>query len=434
MINLKREHSGEPISGWRSWYSLLLLCGLYTLNSIDRNVASITAKALKREFRLSDTELGAMVGLAYALPFALGGVAVGAVVERTHRGRLIAGLLAIWSALTFVSGLTSSFAQLVCARVGVAASEAGASPTAMSLIMDLFPKNRRSRALSVYYFSTPVGLFVGFALGGLVLAQFGWRAAFFVAGAPGLLLALVILATFKEPPLGAYAEAADLEAVAQRSRLSEALQALWTRKTLLYLLLAAMIQTTAQSAVGAFLAPFFIRIAHVPVREAGLWVSVALGIGAAVGMLIGGVMGDVLAKRSPGLSIGVVGFAMIGAGGCALMAFASAEALSIVAWAGVFSVLLALYYGPTYATYMSLAPLAHRGALGALIVVLNSLVGYGLGPPLVGALSDLIARQGIAESLRWALSAVVCLYFVAALFFLAASRTAGRDAKAAAAG
>jgi MFS family permease len=83
---------------------------------------------------------------------------------------------------------------------------------------------------------------------------------------------------------------------------------------------------------------------------------------------------------------------------------------------------------------MSLAPLAHRGALGALIVVLNSLVGYGLGPPLVGALSDLIARQGIAESLRWALSAVVCLYFVAALFFLAASRTAGRDAKAAAAG
>jgi predicted MFS family arabinose efflux permease len=295
----------------------------------------------------------------------------------------------------------------------------------MSLITDLFPKLQRSTALGWFYFSTPMGLAAGFAIGGIVVAEFGWRAAFFVAGAPGLLLSLLILLTVKEPKRGAFDE--EPAAALGRSSVSALLQLFRERPTMVFLGLAAMIQTTAQAAVGAFFAPFLIRIHHVPIAQVGLLAAVALGGGAAIGMPLGGWMGDRLAKASAAAPARFVTLMMLIAGPTAMLAFGAPTPILSAGLVGVYSVLLATYYGTTYSTYLSIAPANLRGAAGAVLVVGNTLVGYGLGPPAAGVLSDLFTHAGAAQPLRWALTAVVSLYFVSASLFFAASRTIGRD-------
>lgn len=407
------------------WYTLAILTGLYTLNSIDRNVVSIVAEPIKNEHHLGDSQIGLLIGLAYAVSFAVAGIPLGLLVDRVNRTRFAAAILLVWSSLTFFSGLAQSFTQLLIARIGLAAAESGASPTCLSLITDLFPKNRRSTALGWFYFSTPMGLAAGFAVGGLVAAHYGWRAAFFVAGAPGFLLALLLLFTVKEPKRGAF-EAAQTPSLANTS-LVGLLAMFRERRTMLFLALAAMTLTTAQSAIGAFLAPLLIRTHHVPIAQAGLMVATAFGGGAAVGMLVGGWLGDKLSSISPTRSVLFVSCTIGLTGPIAMVALNAPSAGMTTALMIVYSVLLATYYGTTYSSYLSLAPASMRGGAAALLTVGNNLVGYGLGPPAAGFLSDAFARAGYAHPLQAAVTILAGLYLLAASLFFVASRTMKRD-------
>src|SRR6185436_5629951 len=148
---------------------------------------------IKREFGLSDGQLGLLTGLAFAISYSVAGIPLGLLADRVARKRLLSGLVAVWSGLTFLSGIATSTLTLALARIGVGASESGASPASMSLITDYFPKERRGLAMALFYMSTPIGTSLAFAIGGAVEANYGWRAAFFVAGGPGLLLSLIIL-------------------------------------------------------------------------------------------------------------------------------------------------------------------------------------------------------------------------------------------------
>jgi predicted MFS family arabinose efflux permease len=407
------------------WYALALLTALYTLNSIDRNVISIVAEPIKAEHHLSDSQVGLLIGLVYAMSFTVAGLPLGLLVDRVNRVRMAAVVLAVWSTLTFFSGFAQSFGQLVAARIGLAAAESGASPTCMSLIADLFPKEQRSSALGWFYFSTPIGLAAGFAIGGLVVAHFGWRAAFLVAGVPGLLLALLLTLTVREPARGAFER--QETATLQRSSPHALAALLRARPTMLFLMLAAMVQTAAQAGVGAFLAPFLIRVHHVPIAQVGLLVAAALGGGSAIGIPLGGWLGDRLAKGSATRPLRLVALAMALAGPCAMLAFNAPTAVAAAALAGLYSVLLATYYGSTFSTYLSLAPAGMRGAAGALLTVGLTLVGYGLGPPTAGLLSDTFAHAGATQPLRWALTTLMSLYFGSAGLFLLAARTIKRD-------
>jgi predicted MFS family arabinose efflux permease len=415
----------RPAAARSRWYVLALLTALYTLNSIDRNVISIVAEPIKQEHHLSDAAIGVLIGLVYAVSFTLAGLPLGMLVDRVNRTKLVAALLTVWSGLTFFSGLAQSFTQLLLARIGLAAAESGASPACMSLITDLFPRKQRSTALGWFYFSTPLGLAAGFGIGGFMVAEFGWRSAFFVAGAPGLVLALVILLTVREPQRGAF------EKTPPRGEAKASLGALAAmfreRPTMLFLGLAAMAQTVAQAGVGAFVAPFLIRTFHVPISEVGLLAALALGGGAALGMPIGGWLGDRLGRRSARAPVLFVATAMALAGPTAMLAFNMPTAAVATGLLGLYSILLATYYGTTFSTYLSIAPVSMRGSAGAVLAIANSLVGYGLGPSSAGVLSDLYSSAGSAQPLRLALTTLVSLYFLAAGLFLLASRTITRD-------
>ena len=192
----------QPASSRQAYWTLALLTLVYLVHSIDRQVISVVLEPIRHEFHASDKMLG-LIALAYSVLFALACLPAGWLIDRTNRVRLLSGLLAGWSGLTALCGFTASFAMLLLARAGVGAAEAGASPTIMSLISDYFEPRRRALAIGICYTSTAFGVSASFLIGSIVAAAHGWRAAFWVAGAPGLILAASILATLREPTRGA---------------------------------------------------------------------------------------------------------------------------------------------------------------------------------------------------------------------------------------
>lgn len=178
---------------FHSWYTLGLLTLIYLCHAVDRSVISIVLEPLKQEFGISDSQVGILTGLAYATLYALAGIPIGYLIDRRNRRNLLAVLVAVWSACTVACGFAQNYWHLLTARLTVGAAEAGGAPTALSIISDLFPPDRRSTAISIFWVSTALGTAVSFAIGGLVAAEYGWRAAFFVAGLPGLLLVILLL-------------------------------------------------------------------------------------------------------------------------------------------------------------------------------------------------------------------------------------------------
>ena len=193
------EHGIPPAAEGYRKYALGLLLVIYMLNFLDRSVINILAEPIKRELQLSDTQIGAMSGLAFALFYTFLGIVIARASERYSRPWIIAGSLAMWSGFTAVCGLATNFWQMFAARLGVGFGEAGCSPAAHSLIADDTPKEKRSSALAFYAMGTPLGGLLGLAMGGVLSDMFGWRVAFMIAGAPGILFALIAGFTLKEP-------------------------------------------------------------------------------------------------------------------------------------------------------------------------------------------------------------------------------------------
>ena len=182
------------------WYVVSVLLGVYMVHHLDRMVVTLLLDPIGREFQLSDSQLGLLAGLAYAIPFALAGIPLGMLVDRVNRVRLLTVLVTVWSGLTAMAAFATGFWTLLLARVGVAAAESGATPTNVSIISDQLPATRRATALGVYYMGPSLGTIVGFSVAGAVATSYGWRAGFLVAGLPGLLLALLLWRTVREPP------------------------------------------------------------------------------------------------------------------------------------------------------------------------------------------------------------------------------------------
>lgn len=404
-----------------SYYVLFILALVYMFSTVDRTLISVLAEPIKKEFGLSDGQLGLLTGLAFAISYSIAGIPLGLLGDRVRRTRLLASLVTVWSGLTFLSGMATSALTLTLARIGVGASEAGASPASMSIITDYFPKERRGLALSVFYMSTPIGVALTFSLGGAIAAVHGWQVAYFVAGGPGVILALLIILTVREPVRGRY-DAVDPAATRERYRFRDATRTLLEIRPLLYLLLAAVCVVIAQAGMSAFFSPFLIRIHGMSVAEAGYAIGAVKGPTGIVGLLAGGLVADRLAKRSLDGGIRIVGFLMM------LAAIFAIGTVTVPDWTvaliltGCFNFLNYTYYGATFATYMTLAPVHMRGALAGIFAVALTMIGYGFGPPLAGVSSDLFRILGAAEPLRWALVVTASFFAVAGLVFVAAAR------------
>ncbi len=406
------------------WPTLILLMAVFTVGNIDRALVSVLAEPIKQEFLLSDSQLGLLTGLAFAIPYTLAGIPMGRLIDRSHRVRLVTGMMVVWSGLTAVVAFLQSYISMIAVRAALGVSEAGQAPALTSIASDLVPQEKRGRAIGILYLSTPLGIILGFAFGSLIASHYGWRTAFLVAAAPGFVLALVMWALVREPLRGG------VDVVDQDASETESFSKTFRRDPFLGLLVAACgLAVAGQVGISAFLAPFLVRVHGLEIGEAGILIAATYGVGGLIGIAGGGVLGDWLAKRTGnGDLIGVAIF-NVAAAGFAILATTLASLAAALSALALYAVLCVAYYGPVISAYVSRLPADRRGVGMAVLMIVMNLVGYGFGPQIAGSLSDLFAYIGIESSLRPALATTAGLYCVSAILLLIACRHRARPSR-----
>jgi predicted MFS family arabinose efflux permease len=421
--------AARPLSVGQRNFMLALLTLIGTCSAVDRSIIATVLEPIKLEFGLSDSQLGMIAGLAFALAHAVVAVPLGVLADRTNRRNLIAAFLAVWSLMTALCGLAQNFAHLVLARMGVGAGEAGGQSAMLSTVTDLFPAEKRAMAISIYYLSTPLGGVFAGAVGGLVAASYGWRAALLVAAAPGLLLALVLLAFGRNPPR----ETSEHRPGQARSAgFGEVLRFVASQRSLLHLILSLAIISVVVAGQGVFAYSFFMRYHHMNLRQIGPALGLASGVLGVGSMLAAGAIADRLGKRDPRLRLWVIVGTLVVVSPVVMASYLIPGPFAFPLYLSHILV-LNVWLGPGYATIQNLTQPRMRSTVAAITYVVNGLIGFGLGPMAVGGLSDGLAAPLGAQSLRAALLIVTALGFWAALHFHLATRTLRADLARAAA-
>ena len=307
--------AASPFTRAYTRYAMGLLLAIYIVNFLDRQVVNILAEPIKNDLGLADWELGLMSGLAFAVFYTFLGIPIARLAERRHRPIIIGASVVAWSGFTALCGAAQNFTQLVACRIGVGVGEAGCTPPAHSLIVDYVPKEKRASALAFYSMGTPLGGLVGMIMGGLVADAYGWRAAFLVAGAPGILFALLVLTTLEEPRRLMGRHAAQVKAAT--TSFGETLKGLTHKPTFWFIAFAAAIKAFIGYGHAPFTASFFMRnhfdeIAGLarqagsvfgfdmgPVGFLGLALGLIVGVGGATGSWLGGWLADKFGSQGP---------------------------------------------------------------------------------------------------------------------------------------
>ena len=382
------------------YYVLAILTVVYAVNLLDRNLLIILQEPIKNEFGLSDTQLGLMTGVAFAVFYTLCGIPIARWADNGNRRSIISIAVALWSLMTVLSGLAMSYTHLLLARIGVGVGEAGGSPPAHSIISDAFSPERRATAISIYSTGIYLGVLCGFLLGGWLAENLGWRMAFVCVGAPGLVLALIVRFTVKEPARSSKAED---ETGDEAMSFSEALKTLWRQRAFRHLAIAISLQGFVASATLSWLPPHFLRSFEISIGELGMHLAFASGTAGITGSIASGWLSDQLARRSRAWYLLVPALATV----CGLPLFlillttGSYElAMILVAITTFFG---AMHIGPAVAiTHEIVGPRSRAMSSAVLFLVLN-LIGTGLGPTVVGILSDYLAGVEVPSPLQKAL-------------------------------
>jgi len=408
--------------------AMLVLLGVNTVNFMDRQVLNILAEPIKHDLKLADWQVGAMNGLAFAFLYTTLGLPIARLAERRSRPLIIAACIIVWSGFTAFSGATNSFLQLVFARVGVGIGEAGCTPAATALIADMVPKHRRASAMAFFTMAAPLGGVVGLGLGGVIADSLGWRASFFAIGALGLPLGILTALFIREPRRGM----SSAESIASGAPSFAETVAFLRKKKTFWLVTAA---TAGKVFVGyghaAFTASFLLRnhvaqiaeiAAHFHLKPVGL-VGIALGLttgpGNMISALIGGWLADRFGRDNPRAYVTVPAVAMLFQLPFYIPAFLVGDVRLALVLLTANALCSSMYYGTTYAAVQGVVKPQMRATATAIFAMLTTLVGLGLGPLIVGALSDTLATSGGLGSgpgLKWAL--IISLSFYPLVFFL----------------
>jgi MFS family permease len=421
------------ISSTYRGYVLGLLVVANVFNYLDRQVLSILLEPIKQELHLSDTALGFLTGIAFALFYTFAGIPIARWADQGVRRTIIALGLLVWSGMTALTGFAQNLTQLALARIGVGIGEAACSPPSHSLLSDYFPPQRRGTAISIFSLGVPFGIMLGYAAGGWVNAHFGWRSAFFIVGVPGLLLAAIVRLTVREPPRG-YAEGLSPHAPAKQDSTLDVLRFLWSLRSFRHLSFAAALHAFYGYGVLAFVPAFMMRVHGMTnTAELGLWLGAITGIFSGIGTFLGGTMGDRLSARYKDVRwyLWLPAWATLASIPFAFSFYLWPEGRTALLLNAPGAILGPTYIGPTFAMTQGLVKLRMRATASAIVLFVVSLIGLGLGPQTVGIISDLLAPTYGAESIRYALLSVVvtCSVWSAIHYFLAA-RTLHEDLKA----
>jgi predicted MFS family arabinose efflux permease len=381
-------------------YALGILVVVYTFNFIDRQILAILLPAIKAEFLVDDWVLGFLAGSAFALFYATLGVPIALLADRWNRRNLIAIAVAIWSAMTALSGAAGNIVHLSLARIGVGIGEAGCSPAAHSLISDYYPPKQRSTAMGIFTLGISLGIMIAYLAGGWVAQNIGWREAFFMVGLPGLLLALVVRFTIQEPPRGMSEGKIDS---GHRPSVVTVARHLLNRKSFIHLAIGSGLASFGGYAVISFFPSFMIRTHGMSLAEVGLYLGLILGIAGGLGFAGGGYVADKVATRQRKYSLWLVSVATMFAW---LFVF-PIYLLDNAYWVLVAFVMPAIfsnfYLATTFAQVQGLVGLRMRAVASALLLFLLNIIGLGLGPMSTGILSDLLRESFGDDSLRYSL-------------------------------
>jgi len=418
-------------SGWRagpsySNYVLFVLFLGYVTNSLDRGILGILMPPIQAEFRLSYTQVGLLGGLAFALFYATLGIPIASVADRTSRKWVLAVCMALWSAMTALCGLVGSFPQLVGARVGTAIGEAGGSPPSVSLITDYFPTRRRGTALSLYALGASAGASAAFLFGGIGNDLWGWRIVFVLAGIPGLVVALLVVFTVREPARG-MADGVSI-AAAPRGNPFAALPHLWKCAAFRHMALAAAMHAFVVYGAAGFNQLFLAQTHHMSTSAIGAWGSGFTLLGA-LGTFIGGYACDWLAARHgdqrfylwvPGVAVLMgIPFQMLGY-------LSPTIPLALTGFAG--SIFFAsFFFGPGFAMAQALAPPNRRAVSASVLLFIQTMIGLGLGPLVAGKIADELKQPFGNHALGYALALVSLVNLWSALHYWLAGRTVRAD-------
>lgn len=413
-------------------YVLFILVLVNTINFVDRMAISVLSPAIQAEFQVSNTMLGMVMGIAFTAFYATLGFPIARLLDRRRRNVLLAGVLAIWSGMTALCGAAANFAMLFLCRVGVGIGEAGAGPASHSLIGDYFRKLDRPAAIGIFSLGVPLGNFLGIYLGGLLVGVIGWRWTFVALGAPGLLLALVVWLTVREPQRGGMDDAADLALIQQDKDLplGETVKQLWSSPTFRIMSFSAAPSALCGYGMNMWMPQFLGRIHGLEPAQYSLLLGTALGVGGGLGAILGGTLTGRAAARDPRAFLTLPALTMLIFAGALLLAV-----WTPILWVVYAAVTLAAFtqfflMGPFFAVVQRLAPLRGRAVATAFFFFILATIGIGIGPVYVGAMNDLLGRFfGDAEGLRLALMTLPVISVVAGAIAWLGRKAVDQDAQ-----
>ncbi len=398
--------SHEITDGQRR-YTLFMLVLVFTSSHVDRQIMGILGQPIKESLLISDTQLGLLTGIMFAVFYATLGMPMAMWADRNNRRNLISFSVFLWSLMTALCAAATNFMQLLLLRIGVGVGEAGSNPPSHSMIADLYPPEKRSTAMAIFGTGINWGILIGFLVGGWINEWYGWRTAFVVVGLPGILLAILVRYTVKEPPRG-YSESLKQEVAAPG--FWEVVGFIWRSSVLRHIVAAGALVSFAGYASVIWVPIYLVRIHGMGTGEVGSYLALLIGVGGAIGIYLGGRIADFLsARRGEQWLPWVVALSSLISLPMLYLTFMASTPMMAIAAYVLPAMLGTLYVAPGFALIQNSTPLEMRSVAAAINLFITNIVGLGLGPFTVGFFSDFFAQSYGEDGLRWGLATTIII-------------------------
>ncbi len=401
------------------------MTAVYTLNLVDRGLMGLLLQPIKQELLLSDSQLGFVTGIAFALFYAIAGIPLARWADRGDRVTITSLAIGLWGATVMLCLFVGNFTQLVLARIAAAIGEAGCKPPTYSLVGDYFPgPAERTRAMSVYWVGGPLSNLISFVLGGWLAHAYGWRIAFFVVGIPGLILALLFKLTIVEPRK--LEERSDAPRRPQPS-MASVLSLFWRRRSCRSLCIALILVNTLSLGMWPWFAAFMIRTHGFNTAELGTSMGLIFIVGGMIGVYLGGYVSGRWLDGDERGQMRLCALSVAAVLPCFMAFLLAPQRYGALASLLPLAILFSVFLGPTYAIMQRLVPDNMRSTTMAVVMLLANLIGMGLGPQLVGILSDELQPTLGNDSLRYAMLSLSFVALAAAGYFWKAGNSVAAD-------
>ena len=405
-------------------YVMFILVVVYTFNFIDRQIIGILAVPIKADLALTDTQLGLMGGLAFALFYTALGIPIAMLADRTNRTWIMTIALTVWSAMTALCGTVQSFWQLFLARLGVGVGEAGGVAPAYSLISDYFPPQQRARALGFYSFGIPIGSALGIVFGGVIASKVDWRYAFFVVGIAGVIIAPIFKLTVAEPERGRFDSNHSTDAPPS---LGTIVRKLMHKPSFWIMSFGAACSSMMGYGLFFWLPSFFVRSYSISLLDASLFYGAILLVGGLAGIWLGGSLADRFGADKRGAYVVIPALAFITTVPFYVVAILSPNLTTTFFAMLVPTAMGLVWLGPVLSAIQHVVPPNMRATASAIFLFINNLIGIGVGTMAIGILSDGLQARFGDDSLRYAILAGTSFYIAAAMLFLLSAKYLKND-------